>query len=398
MSHKVFANTREISSRSGSGKAACAFPDVCFTPPPPPGLPIPYPNTGVDSDTSNGSRSVRIARREAMLKNKSYFKTSTGDEAGCAPKKGVITSRIKGKVYFNAWSMDVKVEGENVVRHMDLTTHNHGSFPGNTTTWPYLSNQSPKKDETCGEEHDRQKTACQGVDDPCGCVGEDSKPSRSGQSREAHDLGDKTAANKCLAARRCMLQRYIPSGCCPPQTPHHLIEASALHDQGRGKNKKHKKTGETIVSTPLEGISGYDEHKAPCVCAEGQTQNTGTHGLMHTLQSQHATTCPEGTLPLTGGDETKTVRVTTYAAARNNSIEAFQTTFPHSNCGTECLKAQLDNYHNQCGVNDNTRIKAVKEGSPDVSAAQAEIQARDARVVQMLAEQEAGGAASAAAL
>ncbi len=101
---------------------------------------------------------------------------------------------------------------------------------------------------------------------------------------------------------------------------------------------------------------------------------------------------------MTGGDETKTVRVTTYAAARDNSIEAFQTTFPHSNCGTECLKAQLDNYHKQCGINDNTRIKAVKEGSPDVSAAQAEIQARDARVVQLLAEQEAGGAASAAAL
>jgi hypothetical protein len=40
----------------------------------------------------------------------------------------------------------------------------------------------------------------------------------------------------------------------------------------------------------------------------------------------------------------------------------------------------------------------VKEGSPDVSAAHAEIQARDARVVQLLAEQETGGAASAAAL
>ena len=35
-----------------------------------------------------------------------------------------------GKVYFNAWSMDVKVEGENVVRHLDMTTHNHGSGPG----------------------------------------------------------------------------------------------------------------------------------------------------------------------------------------------------------------------------------------------------------------------------
>ena len=57
-----------------------------------------------------------------MLKNKSYFKKSTGDEAGCAAKKGVITSVNRGKVYFIAWSMDVKVEGENVVRHLDMTT------------------------------------------------------------------------------------------------------------------------------------------------------------------------------------------------------------------------------------------------------------------------------------
>ncbi|RON22545.1 hypothetical protein BK663_26065 [Pseudomonas lini] len=57
---------------------------------------------------------------EVMLKNRSYVKTSYGDEAGCAPKKGVITSKIKGKVYFTSWSMDVKFEGENVVRHMDL--------------------------------------------------------------------------------------------------------------------------------------------------------------------------------------------------------------------------------------------------------------------------------------
>ena len=36
-------------------------------------------------------------------------------------------STTKGKAYFIAWSMDVKVESENVVRHLDMTTHNHGS-------------------------------------------------------------------------------------------------------------------------------------------------------------------------------------------------------------------------------------------------------------------------------
>ena len=72
-----------------------------------------------------------------MLKNKSSFKKSTGDEAGAAPMKGVVTHKNTGKVFFTMWSMDVKIEGENVVRMMDLTTHNHaGSMPGNTPPWP----------------------------------------------------------------------------------------------------------------------------------------------------------------------------------------------------------------------------------------------------------------------
>jgi hypothetical protein len=119
----------EVSSKSMGGKTICQFPDVCFTPPltpaTPPGVPIPYPNTAMASDTTDGSTSVKIGNQPVMLKNKSSFKQSTGDEAGSAPKKGLITSKNKGAVYFTAWSMDVKIEGENVVRNLDMTTHNH---------------------------------------------------------------------------------------------------------------------------------------------------------------------------------------------------------------------------------------------------------------------------------
>ncbi len=137
MPNEVYANNREVACKAGSGKSICAYPDVCFTPPEnpatPPGVPVPYPNTGMDSDAAEGSRSVQISGAEVMLKNISYFKQSTGDEAGCAAKKGVITSVNRGKVYFVAWSMDVKVEGENVVlRHLDMTTHNHASPVANT--------------------------------------------------------------------------------------------------------------------------------------------------------------------------------------------------------------------------------------------------------------------------
>src|SRR5215475_4626364 len=109
MGNDVFANGREISCKSADGKSICSFPDVCFTPPQtpatPPGVPIPYPNTGMASDCSDGSRTVQISSQEVMLKNQSYFKKSTGDEAGCAPKKGMINSTNTGKVFFKAWSM-----------------------------------------------------------------------------------------------------------------------------------------------------------------------------------------------------------------------------------------------------------------------------------------------------
>lgn len=141
MANNVFANGMEVSCKAGSGKSIACLPDVCMTPPEnpatPPGVPVPYPNTGQASDSTSGTRNVKISKKEASIKNSSYFKKSMGDEAGSAAKKGVISSKNRGKVYFTAWSMDVKFEGENAVRNLDMTTHNHGS-PTNTGPWPFI--------------------------------------------------------------------------------------------------------------------------------------------------------------------------------------------------------------------------------------------------------------------
>ena len=63
MSNEVYANGNEVSCKAGAGKSIAAFPDVCFTPPhkkaTPPGVPIPYPNTGMASDASDGSKTVK---------------------------------------------------------------------------------------------------------------------------------------------------------------------------------------------------------------------------------------------------------------------------------------------------------------------------------------------------
>jgi hypothetical protein len=130
MSKNVFANGMEVSSKTDDNKTICAMPDVCLTPPSPPAgpLPIPYPNTAKAADTTDGSKTVMIGGQEVHLKDQSSYKTSTGDEAATkAQGMGVVTHNIQGPMFFTAWSFDVKVEGENVTRHMDLTTHNHSA-------------------------------------------------------------------------------------------------------------------------------------------------------------------------------------------------------------------------------------------------------------------------------
>jgi hypothetical protein len=38
---------------------------------------------------------------------------------------GVVSHNIQGKLKHAAWSMDVQIEGANVIRHMDMVTQNH---------------------------------------------------------------------------------------------------------------------------------------------------------------------------------------------------------------------------------------------------------------------------------
>lgn len=137
MGCEVYANGDEIACKAGDGKVIAAFPDVCLSPPSPPAgpIPIPYPDTSFSKDMQNGSKTVMIMGKEIMLKDQSYYKTSPlGDEAATKTLgQGVITHVITGKTYFVAWSMDVKFEGENVDRHIDLTTSNHASPMANAS-------------------------------------------------------------------------------------------------------------------------------------------------------------------------------------------------------------------------------------------------------------------------
>jgi len=110
-----------------SGGVTVAFPDVCKTPSPGGPIPIPYPNVAKASDTAKGTKKVSVQGNPACVKD-SNFSTSTGDEAGTAGG-GVASNKTKGKAEFVNFSFDVKFEGKNVARALDMMLHNDKNTP-----------------------------------------------------------------------------------------------------------------------------------------------------------------------------------------------------------------------------------------------------------------------------
>ncbi len=161
METHVYINNREASSKASDGVSKAAFPDPCWTPPPPPAGPIvvPYPNTAYASTMKDGTTTVFVCNSMVAKEDISYFSTSTGDEGATQTQpKGAITGVIKGKAYFKSWSPNVKFEGKCVARHEDLMSHNHGSEPGNTSTYIYQDTLITRK--ACQHELDRVDKLC----------------------------------------------------------------------------------------------------------------------------------------------------------------------------------------------------------------------------------------------
>lgn len=303
MSDEVYANGMEISCKAGSGKTICAMPDVCFTPPQtpatPPGVPIPYPNTGMSADTSDGSSSVMISGQEVMLKNSSNFKKSTGDEAGSAPNKGVITSSNTGTVYFVAWSMDVEVEGENVVRHLDMTTGNHACPTANAAVpMAHLSKMTKAVKKACATEITAGKAAC-----------------------ADQTINDCSA--DCKKAQKCLL---VPKGkdkktcCAPNNTGHHMIE-------------DHWVTGNSAF--PQAQGAGYDA--APTVCANRFRKRGTVHRRLHDIQGTIEESHMKG-----GGREDESWD---YGSGKDAALTAHAEVFKDCGCSRKCMEAQLDSFY-----------------------------------------------------
>lgn len=333
MGNNVFANGREVSCKSGDGKVLCAFPNVCFTPPQtpatPPGVPIPYPVTSKSKDMSGGSKSVKISKKEVMLKNKSYFKKCIGDEAGSAPKKGIITSSTGGKTYFRSWSMDVKFEGNNVVRHLDLTTSNHRSEIANESApMPEQESQTTPTFDDCEDYEKHEREACK--DSEQRYVTATKEDGTTYEKPDGRDCSD-----ECKEAKSCILKskKDDKTFCChPAKTGHHLVEVHGFCKRGkRGK--------------PLDQFPNYRERDAPCVCAEGSRYDE-EHGDLHAIQGIKENfailDAPNRNPPRDPN------YAWTYGEAKQAGLEAHAETFKNNKlkCNPKCLSEQLDEYHN----------------------------------------------------
>lgn len=127
MGTSVGVNKLSIVNEDSKG-VTIAFPDVCKTPaPPPPFIPIPYPNIAKSSDTAKGTKKVKAEGKPICTKD-SNFSTSVGDEAGSAGG-GVVSAKQKGKAEFILSSFDVQFEGKNAVRSFDIMLHNDKNTP-----------------------------------------------------------------------------------------------------------------------------------------------------------------------------------------------------------------------------------------------------------------------------
>lgn len=108
---------------SKAGGMYVAFPDVCFTPVPPPvvQVPIPYPNLAQIASTTGAVDKVLIENKETVVEG-SKVPNSSGDEAGT--KGGVVSGKNMDQVQPKTFSSKVFAKGKKVVMLTSLSAHN----------------------------------------------------------------------------------------------------------------------------------------------------------------------------------------------------------------------------------------------------------------------------------
>jgi hypothetical protein len=150
-----------------------------------------------------------------------------------------------------------------------------------------------------------------------------------------------------------MLVPYTKEGsplCCQGEQAHHLVEAHGFAMSRREGTREPK----SQLSTK------YHLARAPCVCAQGGKSTPGEHFDLHSVQGliemRAIANAPAGQEAVAWN----------YGQSREAGVTAMEAVFP--DCDPGCIRAQLDNYHKQPGMNvdDNTPLRTH---SPDLTGA-----------------------------
>ena len=252
--------------------------------------------------------------------------------------------------------MDVKIEGENAVRHLDMTTHNHNPSVGNSPTWPYADRMAMAEGlDECKKERKNVKDNCKvekgNVKCPCGADAGAIKRAKNmpkGDNKNAAlrkaftGYADCMKDDECDSTAKCMLSEKKPSSCCPPQTPHHIVPGSQFVKEG--------------TSTPLnQTVKDYKYDKGPCICVEGENQTQGSHGGVHfETATQTKAMFPPPDAPFGGGERW------TCGEAEEVGAAAVHKEFPQ--CSQECIQAQLRKKHQEMNVGEGAKIRPTAPG------------------------------------
>jgi hypothetical protein len=108
----------------------------------------------------DGGASTVLIEGNPAGKQTSFFKQSTGNVMAQSTGGGVVTAQVQGKAYFQSFAMNVMIDGEPAVRHLDLVTHNHaGQQPPNTPPTPWLATMNVPAPPPESATKDEQKAA-----------------------------------------------------------------------------------------------------------------------------------------------------------------------------------------------------------------------------------------------
>jgi hypothetical protein len=272
----------------------------------------------MDGDTDKGTSTVKIGGETVTQKNVSYYTKCTGNEAGCAPMKNVISHVNTGKEYAHAWSGNVKMDGEPVSRFSDLSTNDHASPQGGGPPWAKVG-KLKVDGNSCksivAEFHEYRHADC---DD----------------GSKSHHVID-NASLTMVGARKVNLKD---------------IDIPHANEFGRQKRNLFQPADD-----PRHPGSNYDEMDAPCICLEGEAGNSHEeHGGAHDITKSAA-----AELRTSDGKWT-------YADAREAGIESICAAKGWESEDEEnepwqaaCIRAILDAYYkDELGCTETTEISA----------------------------------------